>query len=85
MAKHFDIETLEGQAAAEAAEDKALIDRAMKHEIPGEWLTKVFRVGGVAKARQERLRGMVAQRVEQIDTATVEGGLSHGCFAASQA
>lgn len=56
MAKHFDIETHDGQAAAEAADDKALIDRAMKHENPGDWLAKVFHVGGVSPERSRRVR-----------------------------
>lgn len=85
MAKHFDIESPEEQAVAEEADDKALIDRAMKRDLPGEWLTKACRVGGVSKPRQERLRSMLALRVEQFDMATVEGGLSQGCFTVSQA
>ena len=85
MTKHFEIETPESQVAAEAADDKAFIERALKREFPGEWLSKAFRVGGVSKTRQERLRGMFAQRVERFDMATAEGGLSHGGFTASQA
>jgi len=82
---YCDIETPESQAVAEAEEDSALVARALKREFPGEWLTKAFRIGCVSKARQERVRNLLAQHVEQVDMATAEGGLSHGGFTASQA
>ncbi len=85
MVKHFDIETPESQTAAESADDLAVIRNAMKHEFPGEWLTKACRVGCVPQARRERLRDMLAQRVELVDFTTVDGDLPHGCFTVSQA
>ena len=81
----FDIETPESQAAAEAQDDEALVARALKREFPGEFLAKCFRIGNVSKQRQERVRTLLARRVEQIDWATAEGGLPHGCITVSQA
>lgn len=69
MAKHIDVETPESQSAAEAADDLAVINNALKREFPGEWLTKACRIGNVPQARRERLRAILAQRVEQLDYA----------------
>lgn len=85
MAKQVDVEIPVSQAAAETAEDQAVINNAPKREFPGEWLSKASRIGNVPHARHERLRAMLAQKVEQIDMTTAQSGLSHGCFTASQA
>ncbi len=85
MAMQIDVETPEGQIAAEAADDLVVINNALKREFPGEWLTRACRIGNVPQARRERLRAMLAQRVEQLDMTTAQGGLSHGCFTVSQA
>ncbi|BBA45139.1 hypothetical protein BCO37747_08166 [Burkholderia contaminans] len=59
------IETPESQSAAEAADDKALVDLALKKDCPANWLAKACRVGCVAAGRRERLRAMLSQRLAE--------------------
>jgi hypothetical protein len=81
----FVIESPESQTAEEAADDAVLVRIALKHEFPGEWLNKAFRIGNVKQARQDRVRALLAKHVEQVDHSTIEEGLPCGCFTASQA
>lgn len=59
------IETPESQSTAEAADDKAIVDLALKKDCPADWLAKACRVGHVAASRRERLRGMLSQRLAE--------------------
>ena len=57
------IETPERQAEAEAADDKRLVELALKKDCPADWLAKACRVGCVAAGRRERLSIMLSQRL----------------------
>lgn len=63
---NFDIETPGTQAAAEAAEEKAIIDRAMLRPDPRAYLARLFRISpGAGKAKRDRLLALVEQRIEE--------------------
>ncbi|CAN7569102.1 hypothetical protein [Acidovorax delafieldii] len=62
---NFDIETPDTQEAAEAAEEKAIADRAMLRPNPRAYLASLFRISpGAGQAKRDRLRGLVEQRIE---------------------
>jgi len=63
---NFDIETPDTQAAAEAAEEKAILDRAMLRPDPRAYLAKLFRISpGAGQAKRDRLLALVEQRIEE--------------------
>jgi len=63
---YFDIETPESQAANEAVEEKAIIDRAMLRPNPHAYLATLFRISpGAGPAKRDRLAALLAQRIEE--------------------
>lgn len=77
--RNFDIETPDSQAAAEAAEEKAIIDRAMCRPNPSAYLAKLFRISpGAGQAKRDRLSALLAQRIEEKRAVATAQGLSAG-------
>lgn len=76
---NFDIETPDTQAAAEAAEETAIVDRAMLRPNPRAYLATLFRISpGAGQAKRDRLLALVEQRIEETGRGypqeTINGG-----------
>lgn len=79
---NFDIETPDSQAAAEEAEAKAIIDRAMLRPNPRAYLATLFRISpGAGQAKRDRLLALVEQRIKETGRSypkePINGGSKH--------